>query len=92
MPLLTWNESYSVNVRELDTQHKKLIDLINDLHDGMKQGKGKEISGKVLNELVTYTGFHFKSEEKLFEKHGFPDTTKHKRQHDELVDQVMTFK
>jgi hemerythrin len=90
--LLNWSDSYSVNVRELDTQHKKLIELINELHDGMKLGKGKEASGKVLNELVTYTGFHFKSEEKLFEKYGFPETIKHKRQHDDLVEQVMTFK
>lgn len=92
MPLLTWNESYSVNIHELDTQHKKIVELINELHDGMKLGKGKEICGKILNELVNYTGFHFKSEEKLFEMHGYSETVIHKRQHDDLVEQVMSFK
>jgi len=92
MPLLTWNESYSVNIREIDTQHKKLIELINNLHDGMKLGKGKEVTGSVLNELANYTGFHFKTEEKLFDKYGYPETLKHKRQHDDLVEEVMSFK
>ena len=88
MALLNWSDSYSVGVKDIDLQHKKLIDLINSLHDGMKQGKGKEILGTVLNELANYTVYHFGFEEKLFEKYGYPETIVHKRQHADLVGQV----
>jgi hemerythrin len=92
MPLLNWNEGYSVNISQIDSQHKKLVDIINDLHDSMKAGKSKEILDKILNELIDYTSNHFKTEEKLFDKYGYPDKITHKRQHSELVEQVLKFK
>lgn len=88
MALLNWSDNYSVGVKEIDSQHKKLVELINNLHDGMKQGKGKEILGTVLNELASYTVYHFGFEEKLFDKYGYPETIVHKRQHADLVAQV----
>lgn len=91
MALLNWSDNYSVKVREIDLQHKKLVDLINSLHEGMKNGKGKEILGGILNELVDYTVYHFGFEEKLFEKHGYPEAIVHKRQHSDLVGQVKNF-
>lgn len=91
MALLNWSDNYSVRVREIDTQHKKLIDLINTLHDGMKSGKGKEVLGGILNELVAYTVYHFGFEEKLFDKYGYPETIIHKRNHADLIAQVKKF-
>ena len=88
MALFNWNASYSVNVRELDEQHKVLIKLINELHDAMKVGKGKEALGPVLKELVDYTVYHFGHEEKLFSGNGFPDSKQHKEIHAKLVEQV----
>jgi hemerythrin len=92
MPLINWEPAYSVGIREIDKQHMKLIDLVNELHEGMKSGKGKEILGNILNELVKYTSFHFSHEEQLFDKYDYPDTAVHKRQHKELVEQVMEYK
>ena len=91
MALLNWSESYSVGIREIDSQHKKLIDLINSLHEGMKTGKGKELLGGILNELAAYTVYHFGFEEKLFAEFGYPETIIHKRQHSDLVAQVKKF-
>ena len=63
MALITWNNMLSTGVTEQDNQHKKLIDLINQLNDAMQAGKGSEVLGKVLAELVNYTVFHFGYEE-----------------------------
>lgn len=92
MPLFQWTPDLSVNIKEIDTQHKKLIDLINLLHDSMKTGKGKDVMGKVLKELTDYTVYHFNTEEKLFEKHGYPEYLQHKRMHDDLTKQVKDIK
>jgi hemerythrin-like metal-binding protein len=92
MALLNWNPAYSVGIKEIDKEHMKLVDLINELHDAMKSGKGKEVLGKTLNELVNYTAFHFAHEEQLFDKYGYPETAIHKKQHKELVDQVLAYK
>jgi len=92
MALLNWQSDYSVNIKEIDLQHMKLIELINQLHNAMKAGKGKEVMGKILEELVNYTTYHFNNEEKLFEKYGYPEVHVHKRQHSDLVKQVTNYK
>ncbi len=88
MALVDWKDVYTVNISEVDTQHKKLVQLINELHDAVKMGKAKEIMGKVLNDLVDYTLYHFATEEKYFDAYDYPDSELHKKQHKELVEQV----
>lgn len=85
MPLINWNDSYSVNVKEIDKQHQKLVDLINDLHEGMRTGKGKEILGKILKGLEDYTVYHFGFEEKLLNQANYPDIRTHSKIHQDFV-------
>lgn len=92
MPLINWNDSFSVNVAEIDQQHKKLISMINELSDAMKQGKGKDILGKIVNSLLGYTATHFKTEENYFDQFGYPDTDSHKKEHIAFVQKVSDFK
>lgn len=89
MALITWKEIYSVDISEIDSQHKKLIDMINSLHDGMIGGKNEETISKVLFDLIDYTTTHFLTEEKLFDKYGYPETELHKQQHNNLVEKVI---
>lgn len=85
MPLLNWDNNYSVKIKEIDEQHKSWIDLINYMHEAMKAGKGKEVIGDVLDEVMNYSAFHFKSEEKLFDKYNYPDSNHHKKLHADFV-------
>ncbi len=92
MPLIMWNDSLSVGLNEIDSQHKVLINLINDLNDAMKAGKGKEVAGKILTELLNYTHTHFGNEEKYFEKFKYPDTAGHIKLHRSFTDKIAEFK
>lgn len=89
MALLAWNNMYSVKIKQFDNEHKKLIDLINQLHDAMKVGKGSEVLGNVLKSLIDYTSTHFASEERLMKLHNYPDYESHKKEHNMLVMQVL---
>lgn len=88
MPLIEWIDDYSVGIEEIDNQHKKLVSILNELHESLKWGKGEEQTGAVLDKLVKYTVYHFKYEEKLFDTYDYPDSTEHKRFHTDLVHQV----
>jgi hemerythrin len=92
MALINWSDSLSVNVKEIDLQHSKLIDMINELNQAMKIGKGKDSLGKILNGLISYTATHFKQEERYFDKYGYPDTVNHKKEHAAFVKKVTDFK
>jgi len=92
MALIKWDDSLSVNVGEIDQQHKKIIASINELNDAMKSGKGNDAVGAIINNLIKYTVTHFKTEEDLFAKYGYPDTQKHKKEHAAFVQKVAAFK
>ncbi len=89
MALMEWNPALSVKVKKFDDQHKRLIELINQLHDSMKAGHGNDMVGTVLQSLITYTATHFKEEEKVMQANGFPEFASHKAAHDALVKQVL---
>ncbi|MCC6132451.1 MAG: hemerythrin, partial [Acidobacteria bacterium] len=55
MSLITWSDELSVGVSAFDNQHKRLVALINELHDAMSAGKGSKVLGKILSELADYT-------------------------------------
>jgi hemerythrin len=86
---MQWNEKMSVGVSMFDTEHKKLIDLVNELHDGIQAGKAPDSLAKVLAGLITYTATHFKHEEEFFAKTGYPASADHKKEHDDLTKQVL---
>ncbi len=92
MALLEWKDEYSVNISGFDSQHKKLINMINDLHSAMSTGKGKDILGKTLDDLVSYTVFHFAAEEKIMKEYDYPSLSQHKAEHEKLTHQVTEFK
>ena len=88
---LAWNESFAVHVKEIDTQHRQLFELVNNLGNAMREGKGKEILGKTLSSLVNYTKLHFAMEERLMMTHGYPDFVSHINQHTLLTQKVLEF-
>ncbi len=91
MPLLIWNETYSVNVAEIDRQHQKLVDIINELFDAMKIGQANTVIEKLLNELHDYTKKHFSYEETYMKKFGFSDLERQEQQHQLFIDKVNDF-
>lgn len=91
MALVTWDPSFSVQVRRCDEDHKKLFAIINTLHDAMSVGKGGEVVQRVVEELLDYTKVHFSAEEALLERTKYPGLTGHRQRHKEFVTKVEEF-
>jgi hemerythrin len=36
--VFAWSEKYSVNIQEIDNQHRRLIEMVDKLHTAMRQG------------------------------------------------------
>jgi len=91
MALVTWDQSYGVSVSRLDEQHQKLFSLINSLHEAMRQGKGQEVVQDTVRELAAYTATHFRAEEELLRKAGYPGLVAHEAEHQKYVAKVNQF-
>jgi len=92
MPVITWNDSLSVKVPEIDEQHKKLVNILNQLNDAMLKRAGQQALGTLLNELINYTVTHFQYEEKFMRATSYPSYLAHKKEHDNLTAQALELK
>lgn len=88
MPVVEWNDSYSVGIPTFDVQHKKLFDLLDVMFEAMQKGQGVQAMGLVLGELKCYTVMHFGAEERLMEKYNFPGRTAHVFEHKSFIQKV----
>lgn len=91
--MLVWSEKMSVHVDYIDQQHKKIIELINEvdrIYELKKSGQEISLSSleKVIDELVLYTQQHFADEEEILERHSYRELERHKEIHRHLVSQV----
>jgi hemerythrin len=92
MPLIEWTAKLSVGIDSIDEQHKKLVNMINALNDAMLTNSSNELLGKIFTGLAAYTQKHFTYEENMFAEYGYTDSEEHKRQHNELIAQVVELK
>ena len=90
-PLFPWSDAYSVKIGVMDTQHKVLVELINELHQAMVTGRGKEHLGGILSNLIKYTKSHFSAEEGLMQSNQYPEFTRHRAEHDRFSATVQEF-
>jgi hemerythrin len=89
--LFEWKETYSVNVAEIDAQHKELFRIARELNAAMSSGHGAAVLTGILERLIAYAKKHFAHEERLMQLYKYPDYLAHKGQHDRLTGQVLDF-
>jgi hemerythrin len=93
MSLIKWNEAtYGVQNSTIDSQHKRLIEMINELNDAMSSRNGFEITHQILEKTLDYTYYHFQNEADLMEKFSYPEKEQHLSQHRAFKIKVATFR
>lgn len=88
MAFINWNENLSVKINSIDNQHKKLIGMINDFYDNIKNRSNNENISKLISGMKEYTQMHFNNEERYMKKFSYPDYEVHKKEHDLFISKV----
>lgn len=83
-----WKEIYSVGIKEIDRDHKKIFDYINCLSNDSGYNKKKECFDDIIKGLKEYVEYHFSKEEKIMLKIRFPDFISHKSKHQIFIDKL----
>jgi hemerythrin-like metal-binding protein len=91
MEEIAWNETFSVGVLRLDEQHKRIIGVVNHLIRNADATVDSEVISEALTRLTDYAKNHFKDEEELLVKHGYPDSDAHLRAHREYRRAIVSF-
>lgn len=90
MTYLHWSHELDTGIAVIDTQHRRIVDLINELNSANEAGD-TAVTNHVLGELVDYTMSHFSFEEDLQEKANYPFFKAHKRVHEIFTKRVGEF-
>lgn len=91
---LVWNESYSIDEKQIDSQHKKLFELLNEVCHLVQDDQETPLFStiKMISELSMYAIFHFREEEKLMKEIQYPDLEEHQAQHKEYIVKINQLK
>ena len=61
--LIKWSDTYNLGLKEIDEQHKSLLDLINKIWQSIIDRNEKDVVFGLVEELERYTLAHFAAEE-----------------------------
>ena len=82
--IIAWSEEYELGNDFVDSQHKRLFELVNNIGVTCSEGGDVNTLGETLDFLLQYTVQHFSDEEALQIKHNFPEYEHHKKLHEEF--------
>jgi len=82
---LLWDKTLSIEVPEIDQDHRRLLELFNRLAHAVEEGEPLAEIEAVMDELISCTAWHFRHEERLMDKHGFPGGAEHRAEHQDLI-------
>lgn len=91
MNFIEWDQSLSLDIEEIDNQHKGLIDIINFLESSAKTPDLHKICFEIVMKLKQYCDEHFMTEEKYMIKYDYPLFVEHKKEHAEFIKNVLDF-
>ncbi|MGA7522474.1 MAG: bacteriohemerythrin [Acidobacteriaceae bacterium] len=85
MAFMVWNDRLMTGIAAVDSDHRRLVAMINELYEAIRAGSNEDGVRRVLNSLVEYTRFHFGREEALFAQTRYAERQQHKAEHDAMV-------
>ncbi|WP_292460567.1 bacteriohemerythrin [Methanothermococcus sp.] len=83
MEIIKWTKDLESTVSAFNGEHKFLVKTINDIYNLLMNNKREEAKKLLVEKVVSYTDKHFKHEEEVMERYGYPEEEleKHKKIH-----------
>ncbi len=88
---ITWDSAYDTGIEVIDTQHRQIVDYINQLHKAISTDDKNSID-RVFDSLISYCVSHFSFEESLMAEHGYQNTEGHRMVHKSFTESILRYK
>lgn len=91
MAIIEWSDDLSVGLDSVDYQHRRLVEMINELDEAVSVGSDEEMLRDIIKRLYDYTEYHFTTEEEIMRAAGTPlreHYQRHKAQHEEFTGKI----
>ncbi len=83
---MKWSDEYKIGISAVDSQHKRLFELVQELNEVLQKGlKGADVES-LLVVLDQYKTRHFQLEEKYMEECDYPAIAEQRKAHESFTD------
>jgi len=91
MDYIKWDGSLELGIKDIDEQHKGLIETINLFESVSNAADRYKICLETIMRLKKYFDEHFMTEESYMIEYDYPDFVSHKKEHSEFIKNVLDF-
>jgi hemerythrin-like metal-binding protein len=84
MAKIEWNASFSLGVKSLDSQQRRLIELAAGIFQSVKNKQDYRLVSALFSKLRQHTVYHFNDEEEFMRSMGYPEIKAHAKEHDDI--------
>jgi len=84
---ITWSDDFLIGIKEIDYEHRCLIEDINKLHRELLEHIDMDRIEDTLGSIHARMQAHFALEEHVMVSHKYPDYPEHKAEHERLLDE-----
>lgn len=94
LEIFPWTANFETGIELIDEQHKKLVDILNQLAAHLANRSDAIRLNEIFDELADYADYHFKSEEKIWAEYFHEDEwyINHEHTHGSFIDEVIALK
>lgn len=89
---MKWNDQLRIGIPVIDSQHKRLINMVVDLNHSVRQGLRGRVLHEALDMVYQYTVRHFQLEEKYMEESAYPKLDEQKQAHARFTERLRDLK
>ena len=87
-PTAAWQERYLIGHPRIDREHLLFFDIVTAFSEGCRQRLGRDALISLLEEVLLFAKFHFRSEENVMQALGFAGLEAHRALHEQLVQRL----
>jgi len=88
MQPIRWNEEFKIDVKEIDEQHKVLLEIFNQIVTSVEKKIEWQKTSSIVDSLLHHAYRHFATEERYMIKHQYPDLPLHIDKHLDFIKKV----
>lgn len=94
MAAIAWAKRLDTGIATIDKQHRRWVELYNELDAAVEQGRERDALRRTLEALVEYSGYHFRTEESLMKQANYDqeEFDLHVREHRVFTDQIAIYR
>jgi hemerythrin-like metal-binding protein len=85
MSVFTWDTTLRLGFEDIDDQHHRLVDLINEFENTVQANQAPEVLALIIHDLLHYTIHHFAFEETLMDQYALGCAPSHREEHRSLL-------